>query len=93
MVQIADVKYVVRNVELPKTCPQCGANLTKPYSLLVFEYDVVVKHASIKDGDVNWDEHTIGETLESCVPPIEYQCKWCRHVLAEGMEEKVDGHS
>lgn len=81
-----------RKVEVPSKCPGCGADLTFPGAMRVWEFQDQCRYAHFDDAEpegLNWGSY-IPDSGESFML-VEFQCKECEHVLAENEELIVDG--
>lgn len=87
-VEICDVAITRRTVAIPLMCPnrECGADLSQPAALLLWEYQDQKRHATAEEnGELDWpDVPKAGEgTLQ-----MSWHCAECEHTLAVGKESE-----
>ena len=89
---ISDVTITVRMVEVPDRCPNCEADLTETDSIEEFSYldvsyrgalDKTGKTAGLEYGDQGFNWHG-----NANIVGMNYMCRACDHVLAEGLETR-----
>lgn len=85
---VEDIIVRSRDIEVPKKCPKCGADLTQEGSMKVWEYQDQSRFCHIINDTVEWetDQPDSGESWLAC----SYECHSCGHVLAFGTEQRIN---
>jgi hypothetical protein len=91
-VTVCDLVVREREVDVPSKCPRCGADLTFPGSMKVWEFQDQCRPAHFDDAEqegLNWGDclPSSGETFM----PVEFQCKECEHTLLHNEELTITG--
>lgn len=98
-VNVTDIFTRVREVELPDACG-CGADLTDPGALHLWEWNEAVWSARLPCGANGIDEIEQGGVLvdgasspefgEDWIPHVAYYCASCGTNLAEGEHRELE---
>lgn len=81
-IAITTVTTIERKVKLPKRCPECKSDLSKPHSMREVGYVAFSSYCHLEGGAPQAEdefEHDFADALRT-----RYECVGCGHVLAEG---------
>lgn len=89
-IQVIDIKYTFRDVEIPEKCPECKADLLEEGAVRAWEFQNQQRQGTFlrardratfsfdETGDVTGGECFIGDGY------TDYYCTNCSHTLASG---------
>lgn len=103
-VNICDVTIVERAVEIPEACPKCGTDLTKPNTLVLWEYQDQKRHGHLLPSSAQAvspestrepedclmiNEDESPEGGEGFISYIDIHCACCEYELAGSEESRL----